>query len=70
MLASKESAWEKYLKKKKEKKKAARLARRKKINQKKDEDDDDDKERVAGDSGFDDPFFQHDVTTATVVRVL
>jgi len=65
VLASKESAWEKYLKKRKEKRKEARLARRKKEHQELEEGEE--KEGVTGDGGFDDPFFQHDVTTATVV---
>lgn len=67
VLASKESPWEKYLMKKKEKRKAAKLARMKKLDKKDEEDDEEKKEGGEGDSGFDDPFFQHDVTTATVV---
>ena len=57
------TTWEKYLKEKKQRRKEKRskvkLETRPEEGEGKDEDDDD--------VGFDDPFFQHDITTATAV---
>ena len=57
------TTWEKYLKERKRKKKEKRSKVKEtqpEEREGKEEDDDDD-------VGFDDPFFQHDITTATVV---
>lgn len=60
-----ESPWETFLKKRKEKRKEAKKRR---IGTTEDEEEGE-REGGEGDSGFDDPFFQHSVTTATAVSV-
>ena len=60
-----ETTWEKYLKQKRQKKKEKNVAKMKEpVGH---ERTDTVSEGKKEDAGFDDPFFQHDVTTATAV---
>ena len=57
------TTWEKYLKERKRKKKE----KRSKVKETRSEEGEWKEEEEDDDVGFDDPFFQHDITTATAV---
>ena len=54
-----ETTWQKYLKEKKQRRKEKKSKVKETESEEKEEDD--------SSMGFDDPFFQHDITTATAV---
>lgn len=60
------SPWEQYLQEKKERRKAAKQ-KRLQARAKATTEENSNTEQIAGDAGFDDPFFHHSVTTATAV---